>query len=442
MDIGEALRRALRTSEALRYARLEYKFEVSRYDLSLRDFLPAISVGYTQDDAVMYYAPDSHLRKMSIGIDQLLYAGGTRINERRILAERLRIRDRTIGEMEKELRLEVMTRYVEIIKLGLQILILGESLVTARDQVAIAAEELKLGEITRLDYIDIELAVQDLEIELAVLQQEEERLEFELKELLHIPPINSLQLTGAINPDFRGMLPNRDVQYYVDCALKESIDLQKRTAEIAALSGVVKQARCSWLPRMSTQVELSVTGEGFPLTDPGFSVGVNLDFSTPFVPLRSGISAGSRGMEERSLGLSSSAQLGENLTGWQSPRIARIGLQKAETEMQAAQRTLEYSVLQQLKRRSFLMDTLRLEDKKLKLQAQRRSIEALMLEIGEITRLEYLQSGIALARQRIDQLARIVSLFQMEAVLLAQCGLDMLEQSHRHILRSEAEELL
>ena len=57
-----------------------------------------------------------------------------------------------------------------------------------------------------------------------------------------------------------------------------------------------------------------------------------------------------------------------------------------------------------------------------------------MLEIGEITRLEYLQSGIALARQRIDQLSLIVSLFQMEAVLLAESGSEMLERSHRYIL--------
>jgi hypothetical protein len=35
-----------------------------------------------------------------------------------------------------------------------------------------------------------------------------------------------------------------------------------------------------------------------------------------------------------------------------------------------------------------------------------------------------------------------VSLFQMEAVLLAQCGLEMLEHSHRYILRSVSEEML
>jgi outer membrane protein TolC len=442
LDIEQAVIRALRSSDELKFARLDYHYEIYRYDLSLRDFLPALTLGYTQDDAVAYYAPDSHLKELSVGIDQLLHAGGARIYERRILAEQLRIRSAMIEEMEKELRLEVMNRYVEIIKLGLQVAILGEGLSMARDQVLIAAEELKLGEITRLDYVDIELAVQDLEIELAVLEQEQDLLEFELKELLHIPMVNTLELTGGINPDFRGMLPREDAQYYVDHALEHNLDLRKLSAEITAQSDAVKAARRSWLPRMSTQMELSVAGEDFPLTEPGFSVGVNLDFSTPLVPFRTGITAGTRRAEERSLGLSSSAELGENLLEWQSLRIARIGLQKTQTEMRTARRAVEHSIQQQIRRRSFFLETLRLEEKKLELQAQRRSIEALMLEIGEITRLEYLESGIELTRQRIDQLSRIVSLFQMEVLLLAQCGLELLERSHQYILRTDAETML
>lgn len=439
LDIEQAVMRALRSSDELKFARLDYNFEAYRYRLGLRDFMPAITLGYAQDDAVAYYAPDSHLKEVSVGIDQLLYAGGARIHERRILADQLHIRSAAIEEMEKELRLEVMNRYVQIIKLGLQVAILEEGLSMAREQVLIATEELELGEITRLDYIDIELAVQDLEIELAVLQQEQDLLEFELKELLHISTINTLELAGRINPDFRGMLVREDAKYYIEHALEHSLDLRKREAEITAHSDAAKRALHSWLPRMSTQLELSVAGDEFPLTEPGFSVGVNLDFSVPLVPFRTGITAGSRRMEERSLGLSSSAELGENLTEWQSLRIARIGLRKAETEMRTAYRALEQSVLQQIHKRSFLLETLRLEEKKLELQAQKRSIEALMLEIGEITRLEYLESGIELTRQRIDQLSRIVGLFQMEALLLAQCGLELLERSHRYILSAEAE---
>jgi outer membrane protein TolC len=235
LDIDQALLRALRANDALKYARLDYSFEISRYDLSVRDFLPAVRIGYAQDDAVAYYAPDSHLKEISIGIDQLLYAGAARIYERRNLAAGLSMRERMIEEMERELRLEVVNRFVEILKLGLQIRILQESLSMAREQVDIAAEELKLGEITRLDYIDIELAVQDLDIELSTLRQEEVRLKFDLKELLDVPSNSSLELSGRINPDFKGMLPDREAGYFVECALENSMDLRKQSTEINAL---------------------------------------------------------------------------------------------------------------------------------------------------------------------------------------------------------------
>ena len=110
--------------------------------------------------------------------------------------------------------------------------------------------------------------------------------------------------------------------------------------------------------------------------------------------------------------------------------------------METARGALEFSVLQQLEGCSFLLDALRLGEHRLEAHVQRLSILAVMLDIGEITRLEYLESGIDLARQRIDQLSRIVSLFQLEALLLAECGLDSLEHSHRHVLCTVSEGLL
>lgn len=437
IDIDEALERAVESSDVLGFARLDYRIGVVRQGLSLRSFLPDIIFGYTQEDSVAYYAPDSHLRRISLGVDQLLYAGGRRIHQRRMLADQLDIQQSNIEKMERELRLEVVNRYIEVLKLKLQIAILEENLATGRKQIVIAGEELRLGEITRLDYVEIVLAVQDLEIELALLKQEEKRLVFEIKELLGIEAIRVVDLAGTINSSFEGLLKVEDVQYYIVAARRNSFELQRRDSELAALQAALRRAQNSWLPRVSTQAEISVSGEGFPLVSPGFSLGLSLDFSTPFIPFRTGITAGSDAIGKRSLGMTSSADVGENLEGVQSVRIARIDLQKAQAEMQSFKRRLEFSVRQQLETRFYLLENLRLEVEKLQLQIQRHAIQALMLEIGDITRLEYLHSGIELTRLRIEQLSRIVSLFKLETSLLALCGLDLLESSHNYILLAE-----
>lgn len=434
IDIDEALKRAVESSYVLSFARLDYRIGVVRLGLSLRSFLPDITFGYTQEDSVAYYAPDNHLRRISLGVDQLLYAGGRRIHQRRMLADQLDIQQGNIEKMERELRLEVVNRYTEVLKLKLQIAILGDNLATGREQIVIAEEELRLGEITRLDYVEIVLAMQDLEIELALLKQEEKRLVFEIKELLGIEAIRVVELAGTINSSFEGLLKVKDVQYYIDAARRNSYELQRRDSELAALQAALRQAQNSWLPRVSTQAEISVSGEGFPLVSPGFSLGLSLDFSTPFIPFRTSFSAGSDAIGERSLGMTSSADVGDNLEGVQSVRIARIDLQKAQAEMRSFERGLEFSVRQQLETRFHLLENLRLEVEKLQLQIQRHEIQALVLEIGEITRLEYLHSGIELTRLRIEQLSRIVSLFQLETSLLALCGLDLLESSHNYIL--------
>ncbi len=434
IDIDEALERALENSNDLRYARLDYRIGVVRRGLSLRSFLPDIIFSYTQEDSVAYYAQDSHLRRISLGVDQLLYAGGSRIHQRRMLADQLDIQQSNIEKKKQELRLEVVNRYIEVLKLKLQIAILEENLETGEAQISIAEEELRLGEITRLDYVEIVLAVQDLEIELAFLKQEEKRLVFEIKELLGIEATRVVDLAGSINSSFEGLLKVKDVQYYIDAARRNSLELQRRDSQLTALQAALRQAQNNWLPSVSTQAEVSVSGEGFPLVSPGFSLGLSLDFGTPFIPFRTGITAGSDVIGERSLGMTSSADVGENLEGVQSVRIARIDLQKAQAAIKSYERTLEFSVREQLETRFHLLENLRLEAEKLQLQIQRHVIQALMLEIGEITRLEYLHSGIELTRLRIEQLSRIVSLFQLETSLLALCGLDLLESSHNYIL--------
>jgi len=437
IDINEALERAVESSNVLGFARLDYRIGVFRHGLSLRSFLPDIIFGYTQEDSVTYYAPDNHLRRISLGVDQLLYAGGRRIHQRRMLADQLVIQQSHIEKMEQELRLEVVNRYIEILKLKLQIAILEENLATGEEQITIAEEELRLGEITTLDHVEIVLAVQDLEIELALLKQEEKRLVFEIKELLGIEATRVVDLAGTINSSFEGLLKVEEIQYYIDAARRNSYELQRRKSELAARQAALRQAQKSWLPRVSTQAEISISGEGFPLVSPGFSLGLSLDFSTPFIPFRTGITAGSDAIGERSLGMTSSADVGENLEGVQSVRIARIDLQKTQAGMQSYKQRLEFSVRQQLETRFYLLENLRLEVEKLQLQIQRHAIQALMLEIGEITRLEYLHSGIELTRMRVEQLSRIVSLFQLETSLLALCGLDLLESSHNYILLAE-----
>jgi outer membrane protein TolC len=440
LDIAKALQLSIQNSDQLKYARLDHSFQISRYRLSLREYLPDVTLGYAQDDAVVYYQPDNHLKRLSVGLEQLVFAGGARSNARRSMINGLRTGELKISRAEKALRLDVMSRFVEMLNLALQTDILGESLAAAREQARIAREELKLGEITQLDYIDIELAVQDLEIEAAILAQEEEGSMFELKELLCVSPTVCLELIGEIDPEFRGMLPELDARYYVESALNNSVELSEQNAELMLLGRGVRQARYSWLPRISTQMEWSVTGERFPLTEPGFSLGVNLDFSTPLLPLSTGLTTGRRGENARSLGLGASADLAGNLQELQSRATARTRLQELQTEVDRMRRSLEHSILRELDRRSFMLNTLLLEEKRLKLSSRRIAIQELMLEIGEITRLEYLQSRIEFTRQQMEQLSRAVKLFQLEAEMLARCGMEILERSHRFILIADSEE--
>ncbi len=437
LTIETALELALKNSEELRYGRLNRDMEAERYRLSLRSFLPGVSFSYGQDDSVLYYGPDYHTRRVSIGIEQLLYCGGARRYERKKMRMELGVLERSLSEQIRELSLEVVNLYIEILKFRLQREILEGSYRNSLIQAEIAKEELRLGEITELDFLQILLAVKELEIETASMQHEEESLLYRLKKLLRLDQSLAAEPVGRINPDFLGMLPTENADYYLESACKNSAELNNKTLAIACLRRALKAAQLSWLPAISAEAELSLAGEEFPLSEPGFSLGLNFDFNAPLFPVHTGISAGSGKAGQRSAGLSSSIDLVENLESFEAVRIARLQLLKAKTESEEYRNDLFFSIRQQLQLRKHLIETLKLMKEKLDLEQRRHSIQAWKLEIGDITRLEFVQHDIELARLRIGIFTEIVSLFQLESSLLHRCGLKILRTSHKYIIASE-----
>jgi outer membrane protein TolC len=437
IGIGEAISLALENNDELRFGRFDRSIAMEKLHLGVRAFLPELSLSYAQSDSASYAGPDSRSRSVSLGLTQLVYAGGARLQARRMQQIGLRFQDATLEGLRQQVGLEVINLYVEVLRFRVQQQILRESHGNAAAQAQVAAEELRLGEITEIDYLEIVLALKDLEIELARSAQEEERLLFELRSALGLGRDHPLILTGRINPEFDGLLGRQDPEYYLAAARAHSLQLQQQRAELFDLQATLRRARFSWVPEVSAQLQLSAYGESFPLTEPGFSVGVSLDWAVPILPGKLSASLGKQNPLERSASSSTSLAVAEDLEGIYSTTVARLNVRRAAAALETADRDLEFAIRQQLRGRAALRDALRLLREKLALAQRRRRVEALMVEIGEITRLEFVESEIELAKLRVEVLAQVVSLFNAEVALLRQCGLPDLEGSHQALFTGE-----
>jgi outer membrane protein TolC len=430
LNIETAVALALRNSPELRHAAYDRSLALESFRLSWRDFLPSLSLSYSHNDSVSYGLPDSRSRRLALGLEQLLYAGGARLSERRLAQTSLHLQQRELEGLRLELTMRVIDCYIEILKLRLQREILQESHRQTSFQLQIAGEELRLKAITELDYLEMELAVKDLEIELAGVGQQERQLLFELKGLLGLRGEGGPVPAGRIDAGFTGLLEQSplgqagDAEAYLLAARRWSVELQRQQARLLELQEALRQAEWSWLPQVSARLELSMAGDELPLTEPGISIALGFTFRAPVLPGQLALSIGSAGPQERSTGFSSAVGLAENLGQLHSVSVARLNLLKAGSELEELQGSLEFAIREQLHSRTHQLALLGLLRGKEALAEKRRHIQALMLEIGEITRLELVEGELELARLRVQILSAVVSLFHLDAALLERCGLE------------------
>lgn len=434
LDIDTAVQLAVGSSDELRFAYLERNLAAERTRLSVRSFLPAVTLGYAQNQTVAYGGPDSRLRRLSVGLQQTLFARGIRVQQYRLRTVELGLQSRALAQARAGLVLEVINLYLAALKLRLQRGILEDSHRNALSQLAVAAEELRLGEITELAYLELTVAAKDLELELARMRQAEERAAFELRRALGLE--EDPEVSGTINENYQGLLEDREPAWYVAACLSRNLELHRKQAELYGLRGQLAQSKASWLPGIVARLDLSMAGEQFPLTEPGFSLGLDFELAPPLLPAAGGVTAGTSGTRERSVGMTGSFEVGGNVEELLARRLSTLKLDQARGQLDALKRELEFAVREQLQARQHQLEALKLLRQKQGIAERGQGIRSLMVELGELTRLEFVEGETALARLRIEILTGVVELFNREVALLEQCGLPGLETSHRAIVRS------
>ena len=162
--------------------------------------------------------------------------------------------------------------------------ILDETLRLTREQARIAGEEMKLGDRREIDYLDILAQVKDLELELAAARRDEARTVHDFGKLIGLERGETRKPRGGIDENYLGTIKTDDEASYLLLARKNSTDLEKTDRELFDLRETLRREERSWMPELTAKLELSMLGTSFPLTQPGFSLGLDFAFNTADLP--------------------------------------------------------------------------------------------------------------------------------------------------------------
>ncbi|MFQ3620780.1 MAG: TolC family protein [Spirochaetales bacterium] len=421
LDLPLAIQLAKAQSLEFAYANYQQLWQQERYRLSLRQLFPHINLGYTQMDTVVYYAPDSHLHRISMGIEYELYDRGKKIQDRELQYATLQLNKRQLDLQEDSLALNTLLHYLSLLGRKKQEEILFRLTEKTRQQANIAKKEFQLGERTELEYLSILLKEKDLQIEQMQLEREIERLQFELRKALHIPEEKQISLKGRIDATYAGFFALDHAREYLPKAIKSSLELEQKRIEVLSASYDLKRVEQAFFPRIGVMCNFFVEGPNFPLTQWGFSIGLRLSWDTP--PVSLGMQLSRRGTQERSRSFDGQTSVWDNLEEYLSPALARLQLSRSETGFQATLRELEFSFKESLQNLQEKQTLLQLLKEKEQLLQRKLSIEKVKLRIGEGTRLQYLESEIDLARLQMSILETLLDLYSLETNLLKIVGL-------------------
>jgi outer membrane protein TolC len=413
LGFRDAARLAVANSMELKAARAGRALREGAWKAGLRAYFPQVGFTVSEDDRLSRISADSFLKNYTVSLDQLLWDGGRTGTVRALERAELVLLGDQLGQNEAEIAGAALDAYRGVL-IGRQIISIRESaLESLAEQRRILEEELALGMVTALDLAGGNITFKEAELELAALRLEAEEAEALFAELLGLDEIP--ELAESIDVFRKASPPSPNTARQAALSRNPDLALARHTLERRRIEA--KNASLSWIPTLRAAASFSLSGQRYPLTRHNWSVGLTLNFSSPWF---SGSVGGSAGWEPP---YDRTARLQSSLSPLPDP-ASGIGAKQAELAL--AQERENYSALLVKLDRAVILaiEKITLSEKRrmmaleaLDLAAEKYRLNELLMGLGRITRVELMEARIEYAEKETEAVSAAAALLAAEREL-------------------------
>jgi outer membrane protein TolC len=367
----------------------------------------------SENDRLQEIGADSFVKNYGISLDQLLWDGGKTSMSRKLERMELNLLSGSVNRMALEITDQALSAYRNVLSSRTIMEIRNESLVVLEEQRRILNEEVLLGLALPVDLAGADINLSSAKLDIVSLQIDLAETERQFAELLGLESLPVL--TEKIDINRSVALPA--AASAGSLARERNPDLIDARFSITKKQAEVKYASNSWIPSLRLAGNFGLTGQRYPLTRYNWSVGINIDFSSPWFQNRTGAQAGWEPPHDRTAMVQSNLSLLPDPASGYGIKQAQIALalekEKYNTMFERigriAANAVEKCVLAEQKR------VLALEAVKLGVEQYR--VEEIRLELGHITRLQLMETLIEQTQREISAVQTAVSLLEAEREL-------------------------
>jgi outer membrane protein TolC len=424
IDLLKAERMALDSSAELRSLEDQAASAVYALKLGFRDYLPQLSLDYLDSSNVVTGGADAASIQWSLTVKQPLYNGGRRLRQRRLAEADIELRWRGIKDKKREIRESIDTAYYRVLMLKRKIGVQRDTLAIADQELKIARAQRALGTMRDIDLLESELQRSSLEISLRSSEADLEESEFNLRLLLGLRHSETLELLDDFDAEYEGLELPGDRGFFASIVLEGNLGLRQRQGELRKKMAALVEARQWYLPNISFEGSLSLSGERYPLQSASLNGKLVFEIPVPTSPVSFSISSGGSTAKQKAKGSSIGLDPLSELSALVESEAAAKEYAVMQRQIDDMGASLEFQVRKDIAAYVRARDSLEMRRKDLALQLKKADIQKMLVDIGEAKRVDYLKTLTTAAEGESAILESILDLRQSERSLEGLIGLE------------------
>ncbi|MCL2442093.1 MAG: TolC family protein [Treponema sp.] len=287
LTFAHAAELAVAASVELRHARSSQAVTEGAWRWGLRAYFPRMSITVSENDRLQQFGSDSFIKNYGLSLDQLIW-------DRRITMARtiermeLDLTSSRLNRMAREIAESAIAAYRNVLLSRVILEIKKAALTILEEQRKILNEEIQLGLALPVDLASADISLAEAKLDISLLQLDLAEIEKQFAELLDLDTLPTLTEKVDINRSIALPLP----AVAASLAREQNPDLTEAGLSIIKRQAELRYASNSWIPTLRLTGNFGISGQRYPLTRYNWSVGINIEFNSPWFQNRLGAQAG------------------------------------------------------------------------------------------------------------------------------------------------------
>ncbi len=444
ISVDKAIELALENSTELNSIDSQINILKFRKDLSFRDYVPYIDMGFSMNNSVVFGAPDSYSKSFFVTFNQAILKGGKSIVGQQISSLNLE----SLNLQREKLKLELIDKTV---KSFYSIIVAQKSLKLSQDLEVLLKEELvktrkmfELKKIRKLDLIEAELYYENTKNSIKAESLKLENMISSFNSFLSIDLSDSASnLNNSSNS--KNLKTSSKKQKFIDTVFSsyEVLPISDKKVEDMAkilfdenfgfklanykLKMLVLEERLSLLsvvPNIDTSVTLSAFDNSFPLKNFNVSGKIEVSIPIPGFPVKSTSTISKTNSNDLTTGSKLSISLFDNLDFIinQKEFSKKVELSSKNLELQKTQlKNSFFSLVNNFNRNVELYEINKKDLENLKTKVD---IYSKLFTLGEVRQSEYLKLQSDFVNKQNELFKFKMNLYFMEKDIYKMVNLD------------------